>query len=952
MRGKKEKQKWSYLMIWDRGKCFEVLTNEYFSPSHAQDLRARIESTAVKLCESVFGSVGAPYWFTDHGVKHSDHVFYYALQIARVANEYVSRLSEIEAIILACACYVHDLGMVRMPKYVKLEGGWTSEKVGAARSKHVEMIDETLEEYKNDLLPLYKCEPYIEHVLPKVCKAHGSKNHIAVCQEFSKNSQHYNGIRGDLLGKILLLADELDLGWHRSLIGVHPQFSQFPISAKAHQYKNHYVLGVEMRLPVIDISFVFPDDMSREVRTHFKTWVCHKLQQQIRMVSEGLVVQYKRIFEMSIRPLESGQYITRVSCPKKICVFIKDLVEAKQEPRLFDEELAEDRPNHFHPSRMKTSEPDPLYPVMNNLMDTFFRECFKPAAGKLFNELYIRTEENMKVALELKAQLDQYLQLVRTLEVRKRLTPFEPFLITGPTGGGKSALIRHMEKNGILCTRFHRGGSGILVIHIDCLPLTSYTEFLRRMLELLAEECRNRERIWNTLRSQGWTKYLKSSKIAFLTVDDILSTLNSVIELLVCGGKGLRGRIAVCYVLDNVDRVPGLQLKKQIYSYSARSCKSRGFPFIVLTLRYGTKHLLDFIESDDLPPLPAHRISCPSAEQVLQKRLEVAFSDAVVGTTASWYKPATVETVFGKAKIPFVFSDLRRSLTKAMETLSKSSNPEHPAFIPAMSGKNMRNALTLYRMIMKTVSKKELLVLSHGEIREHYLLRRAILEQHTCYFESDSKIRNIFNPMGTGHYFSKIYILQILRNLQLKTQESDFVSFGLWRSKVREYNILERDFRREANALLVGELALLEIEGSDDTVPNDRFKHIEDVTDEIGIKLSSAGEYYLDWLIFDFAYLQCILQDTLLPLELARDIGKAQISVEEATRQVNAFIDFLDSREVEERIEWRPRSLQKIIPKILKRLELQKKTLLAHNCTKNANNEQMEKLMIKYADHF
>ena len=915
-------------MVWDRDKCFEVLTNRYFERSRGTKLRLLFEKHAVDLCESVFQPIGAPYWFTNHGVEHSDHVLYFALRVASVTDECLGRLNEVEAMALACACYLHDLAMARIPEQFDLSKGWSDTLIREVRMWHVKSIEELLPKYREELLPLYKWKPLLEDVLPIVCKAHGTETHRLVCEGFSKDYKHYGGFRGELLGKILLLADELDLAEHRSMVGRHPQFEKFPCMAKAHQFKHHYIIDVDVQLPIVRIIFVFPEEMPLYDRIAFKEWTCQKLRCQIEMVQGGLVSQYQRAFEIIVQPEEGSLRIRREPCDKEICKIVKDCVEEGTEVGTMASEIIRYRPNHFHPKRLKPQEAGPLYPMLNRLMDDFFRGCDTAAAAKHFSEIYIDIPGNDKVGKELIKSLKVYSKAVREHRDRGRLPSQEIFAITGSTGAGKSTVVMHLENSGRLRTRFFRGGSGLIVVHINCLNLRTFVDVIRTMLDGLVNECRDKPKIWAALRSKGWTIHLKPTAIAMLPERDALSTLRGVLDVLHKRGyKKISRIVPVCFVLDNVDRMPGFEVKRETVVFAVKECKSRGYPFFVVTLRYGTKKMIDD-HIDDIPAIAKHGVVAPDIEDILRARLDVAFSEHVAGKTGSWCEPAPVQTLLGRINLSF--KDLRKSLMVAMETLVQKKNETGVSFIPSMAASNMRSALTLFRAIVKAIDKKELLMLSHGLLREHHLIKCAMLEFNPCYFESVSKIRNIFRPSIDGFYFGKLYLLRILALLQRRLPDKGYVDLGNWKNVVEKSGIKVGNFMIEVWNLLCGELALLDVEGTDDTVPNDMFRNMEDLEYDIGIRMSPAGEYYLSWLMYDIAYLQCVLQDTVMDAKLAEDLGKEQTSAEETVRQVEKYISFLETKETEERISWGlPREMRRFKSELRRRFELQKRAMIS-----------------------
>ena len=910
-------------MVMNRDTCYTELTNKFFSYSSGQRELEILKETAVDLCKSVFRNVGPPYWYTDHGLGHSDRVFYYALRIARSVDDHALRLNDIEALALACACYLHDLGMAHMPKSDNVWQGWPEDKILKMRSWHVDAIVEILPKYRSELEKLYDFKPILEGVLPQLCRAHGTKCHKDACNKLSK--VHYEEFhRGDLLAKILLLADELDLSQERSMVERHPQFDQFPCKTQAHHFKHYYVVEVQVSLPHIRVIFGFPESMSEENRFNFKKWTCQKIQDQIKLVSENLSGDWRGLFDITVVPEEDTQHILKKECAVQVCDLVKSLADKSKVTVRMEQEFTKHRPHYFYPERIKPSEPGPLYSALSLLMDDFFRECNTARVAKFFSTMYIRIPQNEKISEQLIALQQKYATFIQQQGAGR--SSQDPFVIVGQTGVGKSTLLLNLEFRGRLCTRFCEDGRGIIVVRVDCLNLRSFTEVVRAMLVGLVNECMKKDWILSLLRSEAWVPLFKPSSIAMLPSQDAVSILRGVLELLHTRDKNtLKGTVPVCFVLDNIDRMPGLSLKSQVVTFAAREGRSKGFPFFVITLRSETKLTIDR-RVDDIPPLATREVTAPDPSEVLRSRLNLAFSTRVVGQIGSWCERTLLESSLGKFKLEFL--DLRKSLEVAMKTLCLGHARGVPPFIPSIAGNNIRNVLTLYRAIIKSVDEKELLALSKGYFSQDALIRHAMLEKRPCYFESASKIRNLFSCSIGEFYFLRVYILTFLRILQLSTR--DFISFRDWTELVMKYNFDRKDFRNGAWSLVTGSFPLLEVEGTDDILPNDSFRNVEDLEEaDVGIKISSAGQYYLSWLMYDISYLGCVLQDTLLDRALASELGKPQDSHAIVFEQVGKFLEFLEIKEVEERIAWKiDDSIPLLVPQLKKRVEYRKGELL------------------------
>jgi len=199
----------------NRDDLWTPLERRYFGsvPAYGQILREAV----LDLCLRSFSTVGPPYWFTNHGPVHSDYVFKYALQFASAASDRIRHFSAEEAALLCSACYLHDLAMTYMPsKYELGSRGWNKEIVDAVRHGHVTSGNKSLAENRSALSKLYDAFPEFEPLLPLVCRADGTKAHLNAIAEISSAAANFDIPLADLLGTILLISDELDLGEHRS----------------------------------------------------------------------------------------------------------------------------------------------------------------------------------------------------------------------------------------------------------------------------------------------------------------------------------------------------------------------------------------------------------------------------------------------------------------------------------------------------------------------------------------------------------------------------------------------------------------------------------------------------------------------------------------------------------------------------------------------------------------
>ena len=309
-----------------------------------------LKRTAVRLCDQAFKYIGCPYWFTDHGPIHSDSVLYNAIELARYVERFAGRFRDQEILGLACTCYLHDIGMAHIPSYHNLKEGWTTNLVNAIRAWHVSAVDELLPKFQNDLKEIYDQFQILEEAIPLVCKAHGTKTHLTMCDKFRQ--LQLPNFKGELLGKILLLSDELHLDYQRAILN-HPQADEFPPEAKAHWYKHHYVSDVVIRAPMVQIHFAFPEQLEPEKQQTFIVWTCGKLKKQIELVKKNLPSELREAFDLIPQVVIRKPRSERKVLPSEAWNAVRKLTKAIQVSESKHCDLI-DRPNHFDPHTDRT----------------------------------------------------------------------------------------------------------------------------------------------------------------------------------------------------------------------------------------------------------------------------------------------------------------------------------------------------------------------------------------------------------------------------------------------------------------------------------------------------------------------------------------------------------------------------------------------------------------------
>lgn len=231
-------------------------------------------------------------WFTKHGVEHSD-------SLVRLLGESTAHLQTTpqyldcgELFVLLAACYLHDVGMqaadIGKPldqfepsDHVKIRDTHPSLAreliVSRTRSRGVDEFELGLED--DDFLAS----------IAMVAEAHGTATYERALRELLETRPQPLGVplRGDLLGALLLMLDELDIQRARATFPKEAQFSD--ISTMYH-FLNHYVAGVHVVDGVtpkqrrITVDFLFPLG-SNQMRDDVRELILQKLLRQLRLTN-------------------------------------------------------------------------------------------------------------------------------------------------------------------------------------------------------------------------------------------------------------------------------------------------------------------------------------------------------------------------------------------------------------------------------------------------------------------------------------------------------------------------------------------------------------------------------------------------------------------------------------------------------------------------------------------
>jgi hypothetical protein len=98
---------------------------------------------------------------------------------------------------------------------------------------------------------------------------------------------------------------------------------------------------------------------------------------------------------------------------------------------------------------------------------------------------------------------------------------------------------------------------------------------------------------------------------------------------------------------------------------------------------------------------------------------------------------------------------------------------------------------------------------------------------------------------------------------------------------------------------------LVECETIEPPIPDDVTRRYSDIPPDSMVRLTSAGRYYTEWLVADVSYIECVIEDTLLPSDIAQRLVTAVSRELKVYDYVDIFLDFLEEKETEECLKWR-----------------------------------------------
>lgn len=453
----------------------------------------------------------------------------------------------------------------------------------------------------------------------------------------------------------------------------------------------------------------------------------------------------------------------------------------------------------------------------------------------------------------------------REKEFRKPYSKSDFMVIVGGVGSGKTTFIHHYFRR-ILPEEIRRN---VVWFYIDFREQSKDSIDIK---EYIVTECLNQLRdkydfidvdSWDTLQKiylpeitrlkNGPLKPVyEQDKNAFdIKISDIL--MEKLSNKSQYGEDVLRYvatksdfRKMVCITIDNADQLDE-EFQKKCF-ITAYDFSKRINSLILLSLREDSFWRLRNIKPFDAYYSYAYHISAPSISTIIARRLEVA---------TKYLGKNVMEINENGAKFQIKIADFLRILYDSLYHKNKTINI---SLFEALSSGNLRLATNMIGTFLNSghTNTREYIqtYFLSGEyiIPYHAFLRSIALGDYTYYHSDKSLLSNIFSIDNDGFFshFSKLKVLNYLNErVNLETQVGrGFVKITSMYLIFNQLYDSESSFRNVLTTLL--SRRIIEADNGSNVNGNDSDF----------IRITSAGYYYLNTLIEQFAYLERVCEDT------------------------------------------------------------------------------------------
>lgn len=506
----------------------------------------------------------------------------------------------------------------------------------------------------------------------------------------------------------------------------------------------------------------------------------------------------------------------------------------------------------------------------------------------------------------------------------KRMKP-GTYVLTGGVGSGKTTFLRRfarIEQHAYIrdyCVWLHIDFLEIGAIAIDTMERDIEAYTYKRILKILAEDYssfipssgddlrRIFEEEINDLKLTKLHKLEPDSTEYANAVGDLVHALKHDAEKYI---KALMRSIhkagrCLVFVLDNTDQ-QGEDFQASVFLFSQKLSENYSTLSIV-ALREEKFFAANRRGVFDAYGDRKFHIGSPEIIKVIKARLEYG-----IARYAQMTASGAIEVKSSSE------SDAVKRVIQSLIEASTIKNGDIIKMISCVSGGNMRFALDLYRdfmssgntninKIMRITNKKTISGNNHKRYRMpfHEFAKSAILGSRRYYKGSAARVTNVFSRASApdaSHWTA----CRILGRLASARSSPSLHGEGFVKTVdlIREYR--ESFGRSDDFSAVVGNLLL---QGLLESEPP-REKSIDET---VALKITATGNYYWEFLVGSFAYLDLVFVDTPIDeIDLAKKLaGLAELEKDDyelsfytnfRIERVKLFVDYLcarDTREIE-----------------------------------------------------
>lgn len=557
------------------------------------------------------------------------------------------------------------------------------------------------------------------------------------------------------------------------------------------------------------------------------------------------------------------------------------------------------------------------------------KECFienseirknKSEIERLFDDIPPLIDNVIK-ARNTESIVSQIITKIESDEVKFKANTPDPIIIIGSKGAGKTTFINYLFQN----DKFNETKENHPYVYIDFRQYYQNIELLNPQLYVdildqlyskypelnLHEDTairsmysteikRNDASVWKYYKENDIDTY-QSKLNDFLCnkLQDHENHYNKLSEYLIT-----RRRVRICIIIDNADQLNDA-IQEQVFLLAQSICR-RSKSAAIISLREGY-----YYKWRNYPPFNAfqsnaYHITAPPYQDVIQKRIDYTLNQLTeIDGRSSGVITDNIKLSIDKESVILFLQTLRKSLL--------TPNSEMLKFIQETTSPNIREGLDVF---------KQFLISGHTEIST-YIVRQKVdpkSEHHIPYWEflkatalgnrkyydrEKSIINNLFYPAsGNTNHFSKIKLLKYLDHLSGNKGISErYVNIRELITKFSNLGYMEKSIENELIEL--SRYRLIET----DNFVSDRIDVKYGINDDASICISFKGYHYINTLLYNFSYIELVLQDTPIynqnmfeqmrkVFPLADNFGKRDLS--NRVKSSENFIEYLKLEELKE----------------------------------------------------